>query len=161
VNTAYYSTPPIAYQESTGNNRLNVITQRRTEAKSFHMGDASMSVDTIPNDNQVQVPQPSDTPLDNASPSLFGTMESSGPASFTATLKPGKLHEDPKTFTREDVLARTSVVEKNVPAQALQLRPLGVTDALSYLDVVKAQVQDQPGLYHRFLDSLEEFKAHV
>jgi len=37
-------------------------------------------------------------------------------------------------------------------------RPLNVTDALSYLDAVKVQFQDQPDVYNHFLDIMKEFK---
>ena len=40
-------------------------------------------------------------------------------------------------------------------------RPLNVTDALSYLDAVKVQFQDQPDVYNRFLDIMKEFKNEV
>jgi paired amphipathic helix protein Sin3a len=38
-------------------------------------------------------------------------------------------------------------------------RPLNVKDALSYLDQVKLQFQDQPEVYNRFLDIMKDFKA--
>lgn len=37
-------------------------------------------------------------------------------------------------------------------------RPLNVTDALTYLDAVKVQFQDQPDVYNHFLDIMKEFK---
>ncbi|KAH6900820.1 hypothetical protein BKA70DRAFT_1388716 [Coprinopsis sp. MPI-PUGE-AT-0042] len=37
-------------------------------------------------------------------------------------------------------------------------RALNVTDALSYLDQVKLQFQDQPDVYNHFLDIMKEFK---
>lgn len=40
-------------------------------------------------------------------------------------------------------------------------RPLNVTDALSYLDAVKVQFQDQPDVYNRFLDIMKEFKSQL
>ncbi|KAJ3415607.1 Transcriptional regulatory protein sin3 [Chytridiales sp. JEL 0842] len=38
-------------------------------------------------------------------------------------------------------------------------RPLNVKDALSYLDQVKLQFQDQPDVYNRFLDIMKDFKS--
>ncbi|KAF9226177.1 hypothetical protein BS17DRAFT_776836 [Gyrodon lividus] len=38
-------------------------------------------------------------------------------------------------------------------------RPLNVTDALSYLDAVKVQFQDQPDVYNQFLDIMKDFKS--
>ncbi|KAJ7178645.1 hypothetical protein C8R43DRAFT_974110 [Mycena crocata] len=40
-------------------------------------------------------------------------------------------------------------------------RPLNVTDALSYLDAVKNQFQDQPNVYNHFLDIMKEFKSQM
>ncbi|KAF8624979.1 hypothetical protein AX15_005613 [Amanita polypyramis BW_CC] len=40
-------------------------------------------------------------------------------------------------------------------------RPLNVTDALSYLDAVKAQFHEQPDVYNRFLDIMKEFKNEL
>jgi paired amphipathic helix protein Sin3a len=40
-------------------------------------------------------------------------------------------------------------------------RPLNVTDALSYLDDVKAQFQDQPDVYNHFLDIMKDFKSQL
>ncbi|WVO13131.1 hypothetical protein L204_100743 [Cryptococcus depauperatus] len=41
------------------------------------------------------------------------------------------------------------------------LRPLNVRDALSYLDQVKIQFNDQPDVYNKFLDVMKEFKGQV
>ncbi|TFL03756.1 hypothetical protein BDV98DRAFT_503644 [Pterulicium gracile] len=40
-------------------------------------------------------------------------------------------------------------------------RPLNVTDALSYLDAVKIQFQDQPDVYNHFLDIMKDFKSQA
>ncbi|KAG0046467.1 Transcriptional regulatory protein sin3 [Gryganskiella cystojenkinii] len=42
---------------------------------------------------------------------------------------------------------------------ASNYRPLDVRDALSYLDQVKAQFQDHPDVYNRFLDIMKDFKS--
>ncbi|KAJ1834435.1 hypothetical protein LPJ63_001970 [Coemansia sp. RSA 2711] len=51
------------------------------------------------------------------------------------------------------------------PAAAAQAdsngRPLNVSDALSYLDLVKSQFQDRPEVYNQFLEIMKEFKSHV
>jgi len=38
-------------------------------------------------------------------------------------------------------------------------RPLNVTDALSYLDLVKNKFRDRPEVYNHFLDIMKEFKG--
>lgn len=42
-----------------------------------------------------------------------------------------------------------------------QERQLNVTDALSYLDAVKVQFQDQPDVYNQFLDIMKDFKSQL
>jgi paired amphipathic helix protein Sin3a len=44
------------------------------------------------------------------------------------------------------------------PRARPQARPLNVRDALSYLEMVKKQFQDQPEVYNRFLDIMKDFK---
>ncbi|KAH9944008.1 uncharacterized protein BXZ73DRAFT_86987 [Epithele typhae] len=40
-------------------------------------------------------------------------------------------------------------------------RPLNVSDALGYLDAVKAQFQDKPDVYNHFLDIMKDFKSQA
>ncbi|KAJ2337272.1 hypothetical protein GGI00_000343 [Coemansia sp. RSA 2681] len=40
-------------------------------------------------------------------------------------------------------------------------RQLNVSDALSYLDLVKSQFQDRPEVYNQFLEIMKEFKSHA
>ncbi|KAI8825138.1 uncharacterized protein EV422DRAFT_517588 [Fimicolochytrium jonesii] len=42
-----------------------------------------------------------------------------------------------------------------------EYRPLNVKDALSYLDQVKIQFNDQPEVYNRFLDIMKDFKSQA
>jgi paired amphipathic helix protein Sin3a len=42
---------------------------------------------------------------------------------------------------------------------AAAYRPLNVKDALSYLDQVKVQFQNQPDVYNHFLDIMKDFKS--
>ncbi|KAL0958045.1 hypothetical protein HGRIS_000221 [Hohenbuehelia grisea] len=52
---------------------------------------------------------------------------------------------------------------QNAPGTATPAaeRPLNVTDALSYLDAVKVQFNDQPNVYNRFLDIMKDFKSQL
>ncbi|KAK9448081.1 uncharacterized protein V1518DRAFT_419605 [Limtongia smithiae] len=45
------------------------------------------------------------------------------------------------------------------PVSQASYRPLNVKDALSYLDQVKVQFQNQPDVYNRFLDIMKDFKS--
>ncbi|KAJ1906048.1 hypothetical protein LPJ81_001569 [Coemansia sp. IMI 209127] len=40
-------------------------------------------------------------------------------------------------------------------------RPLNVSDALSYLDLVKSQFNNRPEVYNQFLEIMKEFKSHA
>jgi hypothetical protein len=45
------------------------------------------------------------------------------------------------------------------PSDSDDWRPLNVTEALSYLDAVKFQFDDEPEVYNQFLDIMKEFKT--
>lgn len=40
-------------------------------------------------------------------------------------------------------------------------RPLNVTDALTYLDLVKSRFRERPEVYNQFLDIMKEFKGQT
>ena len=40
-------------------------------------------------------------------------------------------------------------------------RPLNVSDALNFLDSVKAQFAEQPEVYNEFLDIMKDFKSQL
>nr|XP_031858732.1 uncharacterized protein CI109_005826 [Kwoniella shandongensis]KAA5525804.1 hypothetical protein CI109_005826 [Kwoniella shandongensis] len=56
---------------------------------------------------------------------------------------------------------RPSPTWQQSSSQASAYRPLNVRDALSYLDQVKIQFNDQPDVYNRFLDVMKEFKGQI
>lgn len=41
------------------------------------------------------------------------------------------------------------------------VRPLNVTDALTYLDLVKNRFRERPEVYNQFLDVMKEFKGQT
>lgn len=43
--------------------------------------------------------------------------------------------------------------------QVNDYRPLNVNDALTYLDQVKNQFQNEPDVYNQFLDIMKDFKS--
>ncbi|KAI9602743.1 hypothetical protein H4Q26_002041 [Puccinia striiformis f. sp. tritici PST-130] len=49
----------------------------------------------------------------------------------------------------------------STPNSQNKYRPLNVRDALSYLDQVKVQFQDFPGVYNKFLDIMKDFKTQM
>jgi len=63
-------------------------------------------------------------------------------------------------------LAALSNQPQNLPGSSNsnsqnKYRPLNVRDALSYLDQVKVQFQDFPGVYNKFLDIMKDFKTQM
>lgn len=52
-----------------------------------------------------------------------------------------------------------SSAQQIAAAAAAAYRPLNVKDALSYLDQVKVQFQNQPDVYNHFLDIMKDFKS--
>jgi paired amphipathic helix protein Sin3a len=64
----------------------------------------------------------------------------------------------PKPPTRPE--AANSASSGQLPSPEVS-RPLNVTDALSYLDAVKYQFNDNPDAYNQFLDIMKDFKNQV
>jgi len=71
-------------------------------------------------------------------------------------------------MTHESSASSSNAPPSNVPLPPLsfvegqpQERQLNVTDALSYLDAVKVQFQDQPEVYNQFLDIMKDFKSQL
>jgi hypothetical protein len=70
------------------------------------------------------------------------------------------------TSTVTSSLAALSSQPQNLPSSSNsnsqnKYRPLNVRDALSYLDQVKVQFQDFPGVYNKFLDIMKDFKTQM
>ncbi|PLW07516.1 hypothetical protein PCANC_23520 [Puccinia coronata f. sp. avenae] len=70
------------------------------------------------------------------------------------------------TATLTSSLAALSSQPQNSPGTSTsncqnKYRPLNVRDALSYLDQVKVQFQDFPGVYNKFLDIMKDFKTQM
>jgi hypothetical protein len=81
------------------------------------------------------------------------------PASVSPPLK-----LDPVLLTDPNVLWKIpTIMDVNTPQQHQPEvgRPLNVTDALTYLDDVKNQFQDNPDVYNQFLDIMKDFKSQV
>ncbi|KAL0570127.1 hypothetical protein V5O48_011832 [Marasmius crinis-equi] len=87
-------------------------------------------------------------------------------ASPNNTNHPPVLDDQPEPGASTSVTQPPSALESQAlfmnpslsPTQSSD-RPLNVTDALSYLDHVKHQFQDQPDVYNHFLDIMKEFKS--
>lgn len=86
------------------------------------------------------------------------------PESTSLLLQPTLMavDEHPTTTRMYRESRRPSPLGYGEPQQSQPLdRPLNVTDALSYLDAVKVQFQDQPDVYNHFLDIMKEFKSEL
>lgn len=65
------------------------------------------------------------------------------------------VHSDDTAAYDEPALADRDAGQDEQPST----RQLNVTDALNYLDAVKAQFNERPEVYNRFLDIMKEFKT--
>jgi len=84
----------------------------------------------------------------------------SSPLPPSSVSPPAKL--DPVLLTDSNVLWKLpAIMDVNTPQQPEVGRPLNVTDALTYLDDVKNQFQDNPDVYNQFLDIMKDFKSQV
>ncbi|KAJ7603117.1 histone deacetylase complex, SIN3 component [Roridomyces roridus] len=97
-----------------------------------------------------EMPDPADGPRGLVSPSLR-------PASPRSILNPP--HSPPLRALPMATSSQSKAASP--PRNSPEQRPLNVTDALSYLDAVKNQFQDQPEVYNRFLDIMKDFKSQV
>lgn len=67
----------------------------------------------------------------------------------------------PQTPIAAEDLEQTDSLPQRQTRPPSPVRALNVTDALSYLDAVKAQFHDQPDVYNFFLDIMKEFKNEL
>jgi hypothetical protein len=61
----------------------------------------------------------------------------------------------------QNITANQPQITTPISTPSIQERPLNVTDALSYLDAVKMQFQEQPDVYNHFLDIMKDFKSQL
>lgn len=67
----------------------------------------------------------------------------------------------PQAPTEAHVSAAASPTGLSEQQSGSTERPLNVSDALSYLDSVKAQFAEQPEVYNKFLDIMKDFKSQL
>ena len=67
----------------------------------------------------------------------------------------------PKPTTPQTAIAMAVGENVSGAGMAGEARPLNVSDALGYLDAVKAQFQDKPDVYNHFLDIMKDFKSQM
>ncbi|KAJ2473489.1 hypothetical protein GGI02_000807 [Coemansia sp. RSA 2322] len=90
--------------------------------------------------------------LSSARPVLpAGSGPASAPATTSAQPAPSSSVAVPETFGDQP----------KQPQVDSGGRQLNVSDALSYLDMVKSQFQDRPEVYNQFLEIMKEFKSHA
>jgi hypothetical protein len=91
-----------------------------------------------------------------------GGQSLSSPLPPSSVSPPAKL--DPVLLADPNVLWKLpAIMDGNAPQQHQSEtgRPLNVTDALTYLDDVKNQFQDNPDVYNQFLDIMKDFKSQA
>ena len=91
---------------------------------------------------------------DNADDKLLPSVEEAGPLDSRDLQRP-------QTPVATEDLEPTDSLPQRQTRPPSPVRALNVTDALSYLDAVKAQFHDQPDVYNFFLDIMKEFKNEL
>ncbi|KAF9237770.1 hypothetical protein BU15DRAFT_88601 [Melanogaster broomeanus] len=76
------------------------------------------------------------------------------------SMPPAQLNIDPVSVPSSKPPSPALTTRSYTEGQANERR-LNVTDALSYLDAVKVQFQDQPDVYNHFLDIMKDFKSQL
>ena len=82
------------------------------------------------------------------------------PHSLVASITENNANSDPTTLlVANNKTAAENASSGRSTASHSPYRPLNVKDALSYLDQVKIQFNDEPDVYNRFLDIMKDFKS--
>jgi hypothetical protein len=86
---------------------------------------------------------------------------SGAPRGRTRTPRPATPQEDSNPALAASASSNTGGGSSTPTGQVDNGRPLNVTDALGYLDNVKAQFAEQPDVYNHFLDIMKDFKSQM
>jgi len=133
-------------------NRLTDLANRSSETRSI-LAPAHLSESAVESTTTTSASLTSHISLDSGPSILLHAI--SPPGTFdmnTRTPKPST----PRPQT--DDSSTGSSGQQHSPEMG---RPLNVTDALSYLDAVRNQFQDNPEVYNQFLDIMKDFKSQV
>ena len=116
---------------------------------------------------------PLDIPPTNNTPSIsYVETEATGAKAqekFAAATSASSRVNTPTAEAQADPRVQSAPSRASNPPQSATMsapavtqdRPLNVTDALSYLDAVKVQFQEQPDVYNHFLDIMKDFKSQL
>ena len=139
----------LAFGQPEHDNRLTDLANRSSETRSIlapALPDTSSAVESTTTTSSQSL-----ISLDSG-PSILHTLAPPGTLDMNRTPKPST----PRPQT--DDSSTGSSGQQPSPEMG---RPLNVTDALSYLDAVRNQFQDNPEVYNQFLDIMKDFKSQV
>jgi paired amphipathic helix protein Sin3a len=132
-------------------NRLSDLANRSSETRSIlapaRLPDSATVESTTTASSQSLIPLDSDSSI-----------------LLHALVQPGTLDMNtrtPKPSTPRPQTGDSSTGSSGQQPSPEMGRPLNVTDALSYLDAVRSQFQDNPEVYNQFLDIMKDFKSQV
>jgi hypothetical protein len=132
-------------------NRLTDLANRSSETRSIlapaRLPDSAVESTTTTTSSQSLI-------ISNSDPSIL----------LHALVPPGTLDMNsrtPKPSTPRPQTGDSSTGSSGQRRSPEMGRPLNVTDALSYLDAVRNQFQDNPEVYNQFLDIMKDFKSQV
>ena len=129
-------------------NRLTDLANRSSETRSI------LAPARLPDSSAVESSITSSQSLIDSDPSIL----------LHALVPPGTLDMNtrtPKPSTPRPQTGDSSTGSSGQRHSPEMGRPLNVTDALSYLDAVRNQFQDNPEVYNQFLDIMKDFKSQV
>ena len=132
-------------------NRLTDLANRSSETRSI-LAPARLPENAVESTITASASLTSYIPPDSDSSALH------------AVVPPGTLDMNtrtPKSSTPRPQTADSSTGSSGQQHSPEMGRPLNVTDALSYLDAVRNQFQDNPEVYNQFLDIMKDFKSQM
>jgi len=99
------------------------------------------------------------TEPESAAPGVTSPNPSADSSNVSASTSMTATPESPATEKQDNVETAPQPAVENVNGSTG--RQLSVTDALSYLDAIKAQFHDRPDGYNIFVDIMKDFKNQV
>ncbi|KAJ2610085.1 hypothetical protein EV177_004146 [Coemansia sp. RSA 1804] len=155
--TASVQSPSVALLTQPVARPLNNNSTPRVPPASAHTSSvpplgASQSLGAVP-----RLPPASGPAVSSGSVQAAGStpISAPGPSSSLQQTQPGVGAAEPLQQIRQPQ------PQQPQPSDSSSARPLNVSDALSYLDLVKSQFRDRPEVYNQFLEIMKEFKSHA
>ncbi|KAJ2493505.1 hypothetical protein IWW37_000594 [Coemansia sp. RSA 2050] len=156
--------PRLQRTSSTQGTSVLQLSQPAPRPSSSHMAPPSVP-------GAMSVASPHFAAASRAPAAMAAHSASAASAHQGANARPSSVVAAPLATSTQPAAANGSTVAPAAAAEApseparpqvdARERQLNVSDALSYLDLVKSQFQDRPEVYNQFLEIMKEFKSHA